>query len=73
LKNGGRNLTFGERIGSIVTIILLVGLFAFGLGIISWIIEVLQRYDMPWQVYLVAIGLVLMLFAVIGAKIFSQN
>jgi len=66
-------LTFVERIGSLAMVILLVGLFALGLGIISWIVEVLQRYNMPWQVYLVAIGLVLMLFAVIGAKIFSQD
>jgi len=72
-KDGGRDLTFSERIGSVATAVLLIGLLAFGLGTISWIIETLQANNMPWQIQLIAIGLVLMLFAVIGAKIFSQD
>jgi len=66
-------MSFKEKLDSIVTVVLLIGLFAFGFGIISWFIEILQRYDMPWQIQLITVGLVLILFMLIAAKLFSKD
>jgi len=66
-------MPFKEKLNSIATAALLIGLFAFGFGIISWFIEILQRYNMPWQIQLMVVGLVLILFVLIGAKLFSQD
>jgi len=65
-------LEFREALAAVITGALLLGLLAIGIGILSWTMAVLVRFAMPWQVQLVACGLVVILLASVAAKLLSD-
>jgi len=66
-------LSFKDSIEKVVTVLLLLGLTSFSIGLIAWVAGLLQRYSMPWEIQLVAIGLVFILLAALAAKLFSRD
>jgi hypothetical protein len=66
-------VTLREKIERVVTGILIIGLSAFGVGAALWVFTLLQRQAMPLEIQLVVIGLILMLLAVFGAKLFTSD
>jgi len=65
-------LEFREALAAVITGAMLLGLLAIGIGILSWAMAVLARFDMPWQAQLVASGLVIILLASVAAKLLSD-
>jgi len=51
--------------------LLLAGFLALSIGIFSWILSLLERYSLSWYTQLALIGFVLMLLALLGAKLYS--
>jgi len=53
--------------------LLLVGFLALSIGIVTWILSLLERYSFSWYIQLALIGFILMLLAVLGAKLCSLH
>ena len=51
--------------------LLLVGFLALSIGILSWILSLLERYSFSWYIQLALVGFILILLAVLGAKLCS--
>jgi uncharacterized membrane protein YidH (DUF202 family) len=56
----------------------LSGLIAFGLliiaaAIISWTFSVLDRFRMPIEAYAIVVGIVMIVFALVGARMLSNE
>jgi len=51
--------------------LLLVGFLALSIGIFSGILSLLERYSFSWYIQLALVGLILMLLALLGAKLYS--
>ena len=54
------------------------GLIAFGLliiaaAIISWTFSILARFRMPIEAYAIVIGIVMIVFALVGARMLSNE
>lgn len=52
--------------------LIILGLAITGIGLASWAMGLFYRYEMPWEVEIVFIGILLMIFAGIAAKILSR-
>jgi hypothetical protein len=57
----------------VVTVILLLGLLSSGLGVISWVLGLLERYNISWELRVAVLGMILVLVGIILAKIFSRE
>jgi len=66
-------LAFREALDAAISGALLLGLLAIGIGILSWALSVLDRFNMPWQAQLISAGLIVLLLATAAAKIFSKE
>lgn len=64
-------MEFRAIAASAITAAMLLGLLGVGIGILSWILNILNQFDMPWQAQLVAASLVVLLIAAGAAKMFS--
>jgi len=58
---------------AVVAGLLILGLLAIFLGMISWIFSVLTRYGMPSEAYLIVAGLLTVVFALLAAKMFAKE
>ena len=56
-----------------MTVLILLGIAVFGVGLASWVLGILYRYGMPWQIQSMVAGLILLLLAAMVAKLFSRN
>jgi hypothetical protein len=56
-----------------VTVLILLGIAVFGVGLASWVLGILYRCGVPWQVQSMVVGLILLLLAAMVAKLFSRN
>nr|MDO8135946.1 hypothetical protein [Candidatus Njordarchaeum guaymaensis] len=66
-------MSFKDSMEKIVIVFLLLGLASFSIGLVGWVVGLLQRYHMPWEIQLVAIGLVFILLAALAAKLLSRD
>jgi len=66
-------LSFRDSMDRAITALIVLGLALFSIGLISWITNLLQRYNLSWELQLAAIGLVLILLASTAAKLFSRD
>jgi len=66
-------LSFNESLERAVNVLVLLGLAAFGIGLLSWVLGILHRYGVSWQGQSIAIGLILILLATMVAKLFSKG
>lgn len=66
-------MSFRDSMDRAITALIVLGLVLFGIGFMSWIANVLQTYNLPWELQLAAIGLVLILLASTAAKLFSRD
>ena len=57
----------------IVTAIFAFGLFMAGAGLAFWVYEKFQELNVSWQITLVALGLILLIFGGMGVKLFSRE
>ncbi len=64
---------FRDSMDRAITALIVLGLALFSIGLISWIANLLQRYNLSWELQLAAIGVVLILLASIAAKLFSRD
>jgi len=51
--------------------LLLIGFLALSIGILYWILSLLERYSFSWYTQLALVGFILILLALLGAKICS--
>jgi len=65
-------MSFQDLISKVVTLILVVGLFMVGIGIALWVFQILQSYNVSWQIQLAAFGLILLIFGCIAIKLFRD-
>jgi len=56
---------------AIISGLIILGLLTVGYGIISWIFSLLNRFEMPIEAYLIAAGILTIIFALIAARVFS--
>ena len=66
-------MSFRDSMDRAITALIVLGLALFSIGLISWITNLLQRYNLSWELQLAAIGLVLILLASTAAKLFSRD
>jgi len=66
-------LDFQEVLNFAVTLILVIGLCVTGIGLALWVFRILQAFNAPWEIELAAIGLMMLIFGFIAAKLFSRN
>lgn len=66
-------MSFNESLERAVNALVLLGLAAFGIGLLSWVLGILHRYGVSWQGQSIAIGLILILLAIMVAKLFSRG
>jgi len=66
-------VSFRDSMDRAITALIILGLVFFSIGLISWIANLLQRYNLSWELQLAAIGLVLILLASTAAKLFSRD
>jgi len=66
-------LSFKDSMEKTLMVLLLLGLASFSIGLVGWVVGLLQRYHMPWEIQLVAIGLVFILLAALAAKLLSRD
>jgi len=57
----------------IVTAIFALGLIMVGAGFALWVYEKFQEFNVSWQITLVALGLIVLIFGCIAAKLFSRE
>lgn len=58
---------------AIVSGLIILGLLAIGYGIVSWIFSILNRFAMPMESYVIVAGLLTIVFAMIAARMFSEE
>jgi len=51
--------------------LLLVGFLALSIGIFCGVLSLLEKYSLSWYTQLALVGLILMLLALLGAKLYS--
>jgi len=61
-----------EYLEKLLKSLALLGFFAFGVGLILLTILFLQNNSVAWEIQLMLIGLLLLLMALFGSKIFSK-
>jgi len=61
-----------EHLEKVLKSLALLGFFAFGVGIILLTILFLQSNGIVWEAQLILVGLLLLLLALFGSKIFSR-
>lgn len=61
-----------EIIGRVITLILILGLFMAGIGIMLWMFERLQNFYITWQIQLAVLGLIFLIFGGIAMKLFQE-
>jgi len=58
---------------AIVSGLIVLGLLAVGYGVLSWAFSVLNRFAMPFEAFLIVAGLLTIVFALIAARMFSEE
>ena len=66
-------LNVTEALSKIVSGILVLGLIAFGLGIILYLVALMEGYNIAWQLQVACIGLVFILIAIFAARLLSNT
>lgn len=61
-----------HRIGSAFNIIIFFGFILFALGVFLYIINLLSGLGLSPEIFVVAVGALLIIFGVTGARIFSS-
>jgi hypothetical protein len=62
-----------ETKAALVAGLLILGLLAIFLGMISWVFSVLTRYGMPSEAYLIVAGFLTIVFALLAARMFEKE
>jgi hypothetical protein len=62
-----------QVLSNIMTGVILLGLTMFCLGLLIWVFGLLARYHVPWEIQLAALGILLLIFGVIAAKLLSGD
>lgn len=66
------NLKPKEVLEYVLNALLFGGLTAIAIGFSSWAIRLLHEYEVSWEIEIAFIGILLMIFAGIAAKLLSR-
>lgn len=66
------NLKIKEILECCLNALLFCGLAAVAIGFGSWAIQLLRRYEVAWEFELIFMGILVMIFACIAAKLLSK-
>jgi uncharacterized membrane protein len=58
---------------ALISGLLIVGLLTIWYGVVSWIFSLLAQYGMPSQAFLIVAGLLTIVFAMLGARMFEKE
>lgn len=62
-----------QSLSGILTAVILLGLLLFGLGLSVWIFGLLVQYGMPWEIQLAVLGVLLLIFGALAARLLSRD
>ena len=57
----------------LVSVLVLTSIVIIWYGILSWVFSKLNEFGMPNEAYVIVFGLLMLIFVVIGAKIFVKE
>jgi len=62
-----------QLLQNVVGVVLILGFAAFGIGLILWIIKLLQQFNVTWELELAFVGAVVLMLGILAAKLFSRD
>lgn len=58
---------------AVASALIILGLLAIGLGILSWMLSLFERFALPIEAYVIIAGLLLVIFTVIAARMLEEK
>jgi len=62
-----------QLLSGILTAVILSGLLLLGLGLSIWAFGLLARYNIPWEIQLAVLGILLLVFGALAARLLSRD